>query len=657
MFRIFNCLATEHDWRLVIIAGIVCFLASLTAVSLFKRARATSGRTRIVWIAAAGTATGCGIWATHFIAMLAYEPGISFAYGVGLTTLSLIAAITVTCVGLGVAVYGPAPWGAAAGGGIVGAGVACMHYLGMWAIELPGRVTWELDLVATSVALGCLFGVAALAVAVRRNDIGSVLVAALLLTLAIVSHHFTAMGAVVIVPDPTRVIAALSLSPTSLALAVASTAVAILGISLVSAFADRRLDDRSLLLSTALNNMTQGVVMFDMAERLVICNDRYLDMYGLSPAFVKPGCTLLDIIKQRIASGSLARDADEYHAELVSAMAKGQTLSTIVENPDGRAISVINKPIDGGAYWVGTHDDITERRLAERKTASLAEQEERRAAIDTAIKSFRASIDALLRTQSESAASMRVHATELSSSSNDTSRRASGIADKSNNASADVEIAARAADELAKSIMEIDRQLAQATNVVSDAVADAERTSSDIATLADAAQKIGDVVKLIQNIAGQTNLLALNATIEAARAGQAGRGFSVVATEVKSLSVQTGKATEEIAAQIRAIQDSATGAVEAIRRIARRMKEINEHTSSIAASVAQQNSATGEISENVASAAQGARAVAAALEQVAAAVVKGSASANTVLTASRAVEQGTAHLQEKIEDFLGKVAV
>jgi NO-binding membrane sensor protein with MHYT domain/methyl-accepting chemotaxis protein len=657
MFRILTCLATEHDWRLVVVAGVVCFLASLTAVSLFKRARATAGRTRIAWIVAAGAATGCGIWATHFIAMLAYDPGISIAYGVGLTTLSLIAAITVTCVGLGVAVYGPARWGAAAGGGIVGAGVACMHYLGMWAVELPGRVTWQTDLVAVSIVLGCLFGVAALAIAVRRNDIRSVLVAALLLTLAIVSHHFTAMGAVVIVPDPARMIAALSLSPTSLALAVASTAVAILGISLVSAFADRRLDDRSLLLSTALNNMTQGVVMFDMAERLVICNDRYLDMYGLSPAFVKPGCTLLDIIKQRIASGSLARDAHEYHAELVAAMAKGETLSTIVENPDGRAISVINKPIDGGAYWVGTHDDITERRLAERKTASLAEQEERRAVIEAAIRSFRASIDALLRTQSESAASMRLNATELSSSSDDTSRRASGIADKSNNASADVEIAARAADELAKSIMEIDRQLSQASDVVSDAVADAERTSSEIATLADAAQKIGDVVKLIQNIAGQTNLLALNATIEAARAGQAGRGFSVVATEVKSLSVQTGKATEEIAAQIRAIQDSATGAVEAIRRIAGRMKEINAHTSSIAASVAQQNSATGEISENVASAAQGAKAVAAALEQVAAAVVKGSAAANTVLTASHAVEQGTAHLQERIEDFLGKVAV
>jgi NO-binding membrane sensor protein with MHYT domain len=251
MFRILTCLATEHDWRLVIVAGIVCFLASLTAVSLFRRARAASGRARVTWIVAAGAATGCGIWATHFIAMLAYDPGISIAYSVGLTTLSLIAAITVTCVGLGVAVYGPPTWSAPVGGGIVGAGVACMHYLGMWAVELPGRVTWEFDLVIASIALGCLFGVAALAIAVRRNDIRSMLIAALLLTLAIVSHHFTAMGAVVIVPDPARAMAALSLSPTALALAVASTAVAILGISLVSAFADRRLGDHSLLLATA----------------------------------------------------------------------------------------------------------------------------------------------------------------------------------------------------------------------------------------------------------------------------------------------------------------------------------------------------------------------------------------------------------------------
>ena len=104
MFRVLTCLATEHDWRLVIVAGVVCFLASLTAISLFGRARAVSGRARISWLLAAGAATGCGIWATHFIAMLAYDPGVPVAYNIGLTVMSLMVAVVITTVGLATAV-------------------------------------------------------------------------------------------------------------------------------------------------------------------------------------------------------------------------------------------------------------------------------------------------------------------------------------------------------------------------------------------------------------------------------------------------------------------------------------------------------------------------------------------------------------------------
>src|SRR5437016_10590191 len=128
MFRVFNCLASEHDWRLVIVAGIVCFLASLTAISLFNRARATTGRARTTWIVTAGAATGCGIWATHFIAMLAYDPGVVMGYDVALTAASLVVAIIVTACGLGLAVNGPARSAAPLGGAVVGGGVACMHY-------------------------------------------------------------------------------------------------------------------------------------------------------------------------------------------------------------------------------------------------------------------------------------------------------------------------------------------------------------------------------------------------------------------------------------------------------------------------------------------------------------------------------------------------
>src|SRR5262249_48889006 len=226
-------------------------------------------------------ATGSGIWATHFIAMLAYEPGIEIAYNIGLTSLSLLAAATVTAIGLAVAVYTPARWGAPLGGAIVGAGVACMHYTGMWALQLPGHVTWSPDLVAMSIVLGILFGMAALAVALRRDDMPGTVLAGLLLTLAIVSHHFTAMGAVELVPDATRAIAAFSMSPLALAVGVAGVAVAVLGMALIGAVADRRLSERDRQLETAVNNMPHGIVMFDDKERLVLCNQRYLEMYDL----------------------------------------------------------------------------------------------------------------------------------------------------------------------------------------------------------------------------------------------------------------------------------------------------------------------------------------------------------------------------------------
>src|SRR3978361_373960 len=214
MFRVLTCLTVEHDWRLGLLAGLVCFVASIVAVNIFHRALASQARTRLIWIAIAGAAIGYGIWATHFVAMLAYEPGVSTGYGITLTALSLAVAMILTSMGLGFAASVPGRWRAPIGGGIVGAGIASMHYLGMWALEVPGRVTWSLDLVFTSIMLGMVFGYAALAIAVRYGDRWGTFVAALLLTLAIVSHHFTAMGAVQIIPDPTQWSDATSLSPT-----------------------------------------------------------------------------------------------------------------------------------------------------------------------------------------------------------------------------------------------------------------------------------------------------------------------------------------------------------------------------------------------------------------------------------------------------------
>lgn len=371
MFRVLSCLGGQHDLRLVALAGCVCFFASIVAISLFRRASATDGGARASWLALAGAAAGCGIWATHFIAMLAYTPGFEVAYDITLTAISLCLAMVITSLGLSIAVAAPRGWCAALGGAIVGGGVACMHYTGMSALELPGRIHWDPELVTWSVLLGMLLCSSSLIVAVRYQGKSGTLWAAVLLTLGIVSLHFTGMGAVAIVPDPTRYIQPFSLSPSMLALAVASAAIFILGLSLAGALADRRIQERDLQLITAVNNMSHGLLMFDAHQRLVVCNDRYIDMYGLSRDIAKPGVTLRELVKHRKEKGTLAREVEEYSAALLSSIAKGESTSWVVESPDGRAIAVTNRPMTGGA-WVAIHEDVTERRQAEERIKHLA---------------------------------------------------------------------------------------------------------------------------------------------------------------------------------------------------------------------------------------------------------------------------------------------
>jgi methyl-accepting chemotaxis protein len=411
------------------------------------------------------------------------------------------------------------------------------------------------------------------------------------------------------------------------------------------------------LLALTLNNMTQGVVLFDISGRLVVCNEQYRAMYGLSPQVVRPGSALIDIIRNRISSGSLRRDAEEYCDEIMRQITAGQTVSFVNDTPDGRAISVVNRPIPGSVYWVGTHDDITERRSVERRNALLDEQEARRARIEEAIAWFRESVEGVLKTVADGVTAMQSTASVLASTSRETAAQTVGAVRTSNEAFGSAQIAATAADELSKSIGEINRQLTWASEVVIAAATEAQSTNQEIAGLAQAARKIDDVVKLIQSVAGQTNLLALNATIEAARAGAAGKGFSVVASEVKALAVQTAKATDDIASQIASVQGSTRSAVSAIGSVAGKMQDIRQFTGAIATSVEQQNAATQEISGSVAAAASATKSVVGVLERVSDAIARVHNSADTVLAASQSVERAADSLRGSVDGFLRKAAL
>ena len=418
-----------------------------------------------------------------------------------------------------------------------------------------------------------------------------------------------------------------------------------------------RFGRKGRLVELALNNMTQGVVLFDAAGRLIVRNSRYIEIYGLPPDRVKPGIGLRELVQIRAKSGNLPIDPDKYCADLLRDMAAGKELTFVAELPDGRSVAVVNRSIPGTGYWLGTHHDITARRKAERTSAQLSAQDARRAVVDEAIVWFQQSVEGVLKTMADGVTAMKSTASALSATSNETTTQTIGAVNASDQAFGSVEIASAAADEMSKSIAEINHQLARATEVVRAATAEAHSTNEEIGNLAHAAQKIDDVIKLIHSVAGQTNLLALNATIEAARAGNAGKGFAVVASEVKALAVQTAKATDVIATQIAEVQSSTRSAVRAIGSISGRVQEIDHFTSAIASAVEQQHASTSQISSNVATATTGTKSVVAVLQQVSAAMADMQSSADTVLAASRSVETAADSLRSSVDSFLRKVAV
>jgi diguanylate cyclase (GGDEF)-like protein len=365
MFKIYDCIAYAHDLRLVGLAAVVCVLASFAAINLLRHARKSHGYMRGLWLAVSAISTGFGIWATHFIAMLAFTPGIPSGYNIVLTILSLVAAILLTGAGLAVSLipnWRHGPW---IGGAIVAGGIAAMHYIGMAAFEIAGAILWDPVLVAASIVLGAAIGAVALPVGLHGAQEKWKIGGAALLTLAICSHHFTAMAAVSIIPDPTVEISQSALPAGWLAVGVAVASFGVIVLALAGVVLDIRDHRRSELevdrMRDLANASVEGLLVCD-GEVIVSVNTSFAALTGLS------GCTLPGARLESFFPDQVAR------TKLLSGL--NQTVETDLRHLDSTItpVELILRPIvfAGRPHHVIAVRDLQARKDAEQHIYFLA---------------------------------------------------------------------------------------------------------------------------------------------------------------------------------------------------------------------------------------------------------------------------------------------
>jgi methyl-accepting chemotaxis protein len=268
---------------------------------------------------------------------------------------------------------------------------------------------------------------------------------------------------------------------------------------------------------------------------------------------------------------------------------------------------------------------------------------------------FEGAVGKIIETVSLASTELEASAGVLTKSAESAQELSGLVSTASEEASANVQSVASASEEMSSSVNEIGRQVQESARIASNAVTQAQKTDNRVNELSQAATRIGDVVELINTIAGQTNLLALNATIEAARAGEAGRGFAVVASEVKALAEQTAKATGEISVQIAGIQAATHDSVNAIKEISGTIDQISEISSTIASAVEEQGAATQEISRNIQRAAQGTQRVSSNIADVQRGALETQSASSQVLSSAQSLSKESSRLKLEVGKFLDMV--
>jgi methyl-accepting chemotaxis protein len=321
---------------------------------------------------------------------------------------------------------------------------------------------------------------------------------------------------------------------------------------------------------------------------------------------------------------------------------------------------------------LGRHDEIGEiaqavetfkvnaERKAREEAEAKAEQDrivaaQRKADMMRMADAFEGAVGEIVEIVSSASTELEASATALTSTAARSQELSTMVASAAEEASANVQSVASATEELSSSVNEISRQVQASARMANEAVEQARQTNDRVSELSKAASRIGDVVELINAIAGQTNLLALNATIEAARAGEAGRGFAVVAAEVKALAEQTSKATGEIGQQVTGIQAATQESVGAIRDISGTIERLSEISSTIAAAVEEQGAATQEISRNVQQAARGTQQVSANITDVQRGASETGSASSQVLSAAQTLSSDSNRLRLEVGKFLDNV--